>query len=254
MILRRVIEHFKKQEWTAVFLDFVIVVAGVFIGIQLGNWNESRNFSARERELLGELRTEIERSIDSSNQKIAAFQLVGAAGARSLEFLRAGGECENDCWPVVIDFLHASQWQGIWVTKSVYQDMRRIGLPRSRKVIDAVEAYYAQNESSATTVDIFPAYRTLVRGLIPLEIQDAYWQGCYRVVDGQESYGFDCRTEAAENLSAETTHAIASNPNIVPTLTEWAGFVRAVPQTLVDQNSAGELAIAAIDEELERWQ
>lgn len=32
MLLRRVIEHVKAQNWTAVALDFVIVVVGVFIG------------------------------------------------------------------------------------------------------------------------------------------------------------------------------------------------------------------------------
>jgi hypothetical protein len=29
MILRRAIAHFRKQEWTAIAIDFVIVVAGV---------------------------------------------------------------------------------------------------------------------------------------------------------------------------------------------------------------------------------
>jgi len=34
MILRRVIHHFRNQEWTAIGIDFVIVVFGVFFGIQ----------------------------------------------------------------------------------------------------------------------------------------------------------------------------------------------------------------------------
>ena len=42
MILRRVIAHVRKQEWTAIALDFVIVVFGVFFGIQVSNWNGSR--------------------------------------------------------------------------------------------------------------------------------------------------------------------------------------------------------------------
>ena len=42
MLLRRVIEHVKVQNWTAVGLDFVIVVVGVFIGIQVSNWNDAR--------------------------------------------------------------------------------------------------------------------------------------------------------------------------------------------------------------------
>ncbi|MCC6788995.1 MAG: hypothetical protein IT547_14270, partial [Hyphomonadaceae bacterium] len=42
MILRRVMEHLRKQEWTAIGIDFVIVVLGVFVGIQVSNWNEGR--------------------------------------------------------------------------------------------------------------------------------------------------------------------------------------------------------------------
>jgi len=42
MRLRRVTQNVKDQNWFAVFLDFLIVVSGVYIGIQLGNWNETR--------------------------------------------------------------------------------------------------------------------------------------------------------------------------------------------------------------------
>jgi hypothetical protein len=42
MLLRRVIENVKAQTWLAVSLDFVIVVVGVFIGIQVANWNDAR--------------------------------------------------------------------------------------------------------------------------------------------------------------------------------------------------------------------
>jgi hypothetical protein len=33
--------HFRKQEWTAIGIDFVIVVI-VVVGIQLGNWCEAQ--------------------------------------------------------------------------------------------------------------------------------------------------------------------------------------------------------------------
>ena len=35
MLLRRVTEHVRDQNWTAVGVDFVIVVIGVFVGIQV---------------------------------------------------------------------------------------------------------------------------------------------------------------------------------------------------------------------------
>lgn len=42
MILRSVMKHVKEQNWIAVAIDFVIVVVGVFIGIQVANWNDAR--------------------------------------------------------------------------------------------------------------------------------------------------------------------------------------------------------------------
>ena len=42
MILRRVIAHLRNQEWTAVGIDFVIVVVGVVVGIQVSNLNSAR--------------------------------------------------------------------------------------------------------------------------------------------------------------------------------------------------------------------
>lgn len=41
MILRRVMEHVRTQNWLAVGIDFLIVILGVFIGLQLGNWNSA---------------------------------------------------------------------------------------------------------------------------------------------------------------------------------------------------------------------
>ncbi|MEL6360277.1 MAG: hypothetical protein AAFR21_04275 [Pseudomonadota bacterium] len=58
MLLRRVADHVQSQNWLAVGLDFFIVVAGVFIGIQLGNWNEGRqvrqSFTEAQKRLVAE--------------------------------------------------------------------------------------------------------------------------------------------------------------------------------------------------------
>ena len=40
MILRRLTSNIKAQNWFAVVLDFIIVVVGVFVGLQVSNWND----------------------------------------------------------------------------------------------------------------------------------------------------------------------------------------------------------------------
>ncbi len=52
MLLRRITKHISEQNWFAVFIDFIIVVVGVFIGIQVANWNETRKEDAQEKDYL----------------------------------------------------------------------------------------------------------------------------------------------------------------------------------------------------------
>jgi hypothetical protein len=65
MILRRVIKHFRNQEWTAIFLDFLIVVVGVFVGLQVQQWTVERQRQSNERQYLTRLHGEIEVLIES---------------------------------------------------------------------------------------------------------------------------------------------------------------------------------------------
>ena len=59
MILRRIKAHVEKENWFAVFLDFCIVVVGVFIGLQVANWNEARSENERVATQLASFRTEL---------------------------------------------------------------------------------------------------------------------------------------------------------------------------------------------------
>ena len=73
MILRRLVDHVKSQHWTMVFLDFVIVVLGVFIGLQAQDWNSARNARADAREYRQGLITDMELSV-SRNQAEDSYE------------------------------------------------------------------------------------------------------------------------------------------------------------------------------------
>lgn len=70
MLLRRVIDHVKAQHWTAVALDFVIVVAGILIAFQITEWNEARRERVRERDYLVRIAAELDRSIESIRHSV----------------------------------------------------------------------------------------------------------------------------------------------------------------------------------------
>lgn len=252
MILRRIAQHVKEQNWTAVSIDFVIVVVGVFLGIQLGNWNTARADDARERLLLGELRAEVAESIDQLAIKRAAYVQVGRSGTRAVAFLDAGGACGADCWPVLVDFYHASQWQQVRVPRSTYDEMRRNGWPRARAVVEAMEAYHRQADQFAEPLEVAPAYRSLVRGLVPLSAHRPYWERCFELAEGEERYLEDCPAGVAPAVAEAGVAAIAAHPDVHRTLTEWAGFAGGLEVSLEGLIGLGERALASIDTELDR--
>lgn len=60
MILRRLTQHVKGQNWLAVGLDFLIVVVGVFIGLQVQQWTNQRSDHARETQIVSDMLADIE--------------------------------------------------------------------------------------------------------------------------------------------------------------------------------------------------
>lgn len=42
MLVRSLPKHLKEQNWFGIFLDFLVVVLGIFIGLQVSNWNQTR--------------------------------------------------------------------------------------------------------------------------------------------------------------------------------------------------------------------
>ncbi len=83
MLLRRITEHVKAQNWFAVGLDFIIVVAGILIAFQITEWNEGRSNTIEERELLQQLSIEFEQieagakdSLDYQHKVIAGLTTI----------------------------------------------------------------------------------------------------------------------------------------------------------------------------------
>ncbi len=80
MLLRRVIEDVNSQNWIAIGIDFVIVVVGMFIGIQVSSWNDGRV----ERQLSGSymqrIHSDPEVDIDELAQRRDFWGLVQEEG------------------------------------------------------------------------------------------------------------------------------------------------------------------------------
>lgn len=59
MILRRLTKHIKEQNWFAVSLDVLVVITGIFLGMQVTEWNEDRNDRIDGQDFLARIHKEI---------------------------------------------------------------------------------------------------------------------------------------------------------------------------------------------------
>ena len=82
MLPRRIAEHVKAQNWFAVAIDFVIVVVGVFLGIQVANWNEAAADRRAEAAYLSQLQGDLQRIEAAVRDQVEFEQFQGRlAGA-----------------------------------------------------------------------------------------------------------------------------------------------------------------------------
>jgi hypothetical protein len=71
MILRRVADRVKRHDWIAVLTDLVIVVLGIFIGLQANLWVQTRQDIDTERRYLGRLAADSDANIRVLQQAIS---------------------------------------------------------------------------------------------------------------------------------------------------------------------------------------
>lgn len=92
MLLRRITQHVKDQNWFAVALDFFIVVVGILIAFQITNWNEARQDRIEEIQALHALKDNIVKTLHDLNTEISRT----TTGQSSLKILAEYSDGDHD--------------------------------------------------------------------------------------------------------------------------------------------------------------
>jgi len=143
MLLRRMMDHVQSQNWLAVFLDFVIVVVGVYIGIQLGNWNEASSNSQRKAAALESLQTEFESNIRRFDQIIESYAETLVREAIVSNAVFAGRLAEKDRAQFETGLARSMYFGPLAVDISVYEVLEQSG---DLSLIDDQEILVALND------------------------------------------------------------------------------------------------------------
>lgn len=224
MILRRLATAFRKQDWFTVAVETLIVVFGVFIGLQVNNWNEARALRAQEHSMLLLLSDEIARNDETLAYQSEYAGIVVASGRRALDYLEGGEDCAEGCAELLIDFFHASQLWGTAYRTETFLEVDRAGFPTDDKVRGAVSQFYeflaGQDPINLTP----PPYREHVREYFTPDASDALWAGCYGVEKQVlEVLPRDCLAMLDEIDTRSMLAAIRADERLARELRYWIG-------------------------------
>jgi hypothetical protein len=75
MIQRRLGDRLKQQDWVAVAIELSLVIVGVFLGIQVANWNDQRRERALERAYVARIGQDVRSDVAELDEVIRVSAL-----------------------------------------------------------------------------------------------------------------------------------------------------------------------------------
>jgi len=226
MILRRVMQHVREQNWFAVGIDFVIVVVGVFIGIQVANWNEARLEDQRARDFLVRLSGDLGQELVSIDQRLDYVGRSIDYGEQALAWAENGTLADGSAWQTVVAFFQASRILPYSPVDITYQEMRSAGelsLIRDADLRASLTEYFVSGTLPRADyiLKLNPAYRGHVRGLTPHRIARYISSECFKIADIRTVSTTACNPPIEEPAAADILDRYARAPGLMTDLAYW---------------------------------
>lgn len=180
MILRRLSQSLREQNWTAIWIEFVLLVVGVFLGIQVSNWNSERETRQKSAVFSERLRADLRAEGWRYQFLLAYYRDVRDATEAAADGLSGKTPLSNEAF--LVNAYRATQYKQGASRRATYDEListGNVGLIDDRKLLAlAVRAY------SIATVDVMvkegvdSPYRALFRMNIPNDVQRALGKQC----------------------------------------------------------------------------
>jgi len=145
--LRRVQQHLRDHNWVAAAVDAVIVVVGVFLGIEAANWNEARKERLEERRYYAQIIEDLRTDQETLQSAERASRLNDQAAEQSLQALATGVPNGTSPGHLAVQFQQAGFLRIPSPEKRTYDEListGNIGLLRDRRAKVDLANYYGQ--------------------------------------------------------------------------------------------------------------
>lgn len=227
MMLQRVISHLRKQEWTLIAIDFLIVVLGVFIGMQVQDWNADRQARAKAEVFAARLRDDLRFEHWNYQYVSNYYQEVLANAGRAVDALTGDKPMSDEQF--LISAYRATQRKYNGQRRATYDEListGTIGLLADQDL--RATAITVFNDTLLDTIQagaVGSDYRKEFRRTMPARVQQVVLQRCgdrvvlpgdYKLIVG--SLDYPCTTDLPQEQVAAAAAALRTNPALLPAL------------------------------------
>lgn len=252
MLLRRIISHFRKQEWTAIGIDFVIVVLGVFIATQVADWSAGEADKRRGRVYLQQLTADMQQDHRGLEWIKSYYDEVYEGAVRANALLE---QPNPDPRELVISAYRGTEYIYYATTTSTWNQIVSSGdvalIPA--EVRAAIEDYLRYN-SSRDVEQRFgnSAYRQIVRRLISHQVQDVLRSRCSEQNDtagGVTNFPAECDLSSVDNAQIlASARALQRDPQVLLDLRYQISDLAASRANIARHTITNEIALATLEE------
>ena len=151
MLLRRISAHMRGENWSAVVLDLLVVVVGLFLGLQIDTWWEGQKEARIESTYLEEIREDFEFNKSSLHEQISGAEHI----IRSMIVLHEQSTLVEPSLSVVElneKFSSINNMPSFVIVTRAYVNLTGSGdlkLLRNRRLKNLLAAYYAAADLTA---------------------------------------------------------------------------------------------------------
>jgi len=179
-VIRRAIESFRRRDWGAVAIEILIVVVGVFIGVQASNWNAERATNRRAEDFASRLRSDLREEAWGYQLQIAYYGEVLVNARRAADALSGRALLSDEA--LLVSAYRATQYNGNIRRRATYDELTstgEFGLIRDPALRDlAMRTYTAELFDDIVRDARQSQFRMAFRKAIPHEVQRALAQTC----------------------------------------------------------------------------
>lgn len=227
MILRRLTEHVKTQNWFAVGIEFVILVLGVFIGLQVQDWSTARETNARAEVFSERLLDDFRYEAWAYEYKLAYHKEVRVNAERAANALTGKNPMNDDQF--LISAYRATQFIYYPQRRATFDELIAtgdIGLIRDDKLRETAVILFSLTATEMNSQQSrISGYRTMFREITPIDVQSALLNRCGdRLVEPGNltqivgSLDYPCTLDLPNETLASAAASLRAEQRLLPAL------------------------------------